>query len=188
VGRHHFAGRGRFLFGEALVDLLARTERHGLRDAPAGGILTSNRMDSLDPAFQTRITLSLPYHDLTEGGRQKIWENMLHKSGVFPPCHHPSEEEEPQKQSGGGSSSSSLLLPIDTVELAKHPLNGREIKNALRLALALASEEDRPLGHELLMETSSMVKPISAFGKSNESVDNLPLEFPNPKPSFLWRF
>jgi hypothetical protein len=145
-------------------------------------------MDSLDPAFQTRITLSLPYHDLTEGGRQKIWENMLHKSGVFPPCHHPSEEEEPQKQSGGGSSSSSLLLPIDTVELAKHPLNGREIKNALRLALALASEEDRPLGHELLMETSSMVKPISAFGKSNESVDNLPLEFPNPKPSFLWRF
>ena len=55
--------------------------------------LTSNRIDSLDPAFQTRITLSLPYHDLTECGRQKIWVNLLHKTGVLPHCQHPSEEE-----------------------------------------------------------------------------------------------
>eukprot|EP00531_Pseudo-nitzschia_arenysensis_P000708 CAMPEP_0116134002 /NCGR_PEP_ID=MMETSP0329-20121206/10415_1 /TAXON_ID=697910 /ORGANISM="Pseudo-nitzschia arenysensis, Strain B593" /LENGTH=957 /DNA_ID=CAMNT_0003628687 /DNA_START=217 /DNA_END=3090 /DNA_ORIENTATION=+ len=106
--------------------------------------LTSNRMDSLDPAFQTRITLSLPYHALTEEGRQKIWENLLHKSGI-------------------------VCQGIDTRELAKHPLNGREIKNALRMALALAAEEDCPLNHTLLTETSSMVRPISAFGNAYES-------------------
>jgi len=132
--------------------------------------LTSNRMDSLDPAFQTRITLSLPYHDLTQGGRQKIWDNLLHTSGVLSP------------------------IDIDTSELAKHPLNGREIKNALRLALALAAEEDRPLNHKLLMETSSMVKPISAFGKScdldNETADNLNRKLSLDVPSrgyFYWQ-
>jgi SpoVK/Ycf46/Vps4 family AAA+-type ATPase len=128
--------------------------------------LTSNRMDSLDPAFQTRITLSLPYHNLTEESRQKIWDNLLHTSGV----------DDSHK--------------MDTTELAKHPLNGREIKNALRLALSLASEEDRSLCHELLMQTSAMVRPISALEMTeNESVaDPPPLVLAQPKPSFFWRY
>jgi len=127
--------------------------------------LTSNRMDSLDPAFQTRITLSLPYYNLTVDGRQKIWDNLLVKSGVLPTKdHRKSLDNEPVSAVG---SSLSVQPTIDTGELAKHPLNGREIKNALRLALALAAEENCPLSHKLLTETSSMVKPISAFGKKN---------------------
>lgn len=112
--------------------------------------LTSNRMDSLDPAFQTRITLSLPYHDLTAEGRQKIWDNLLFKSGVSDP--------------GSRERSGDVVLPpqIDTSELAQFPLNGREIKNAMRLALALAAEEDCALTQTLLMETAAMVKPVSS--------------------------
>ena len=122
--------------------------------------LTSNRMDSLDPAFQTRITLSLPYYNLTEDGRRKIWENLLHKSGI------------------------TCKGLINTRELAKHPLNGREIKNALRMALALACEEDCSLNQKLLLETSSMVKPISTFGHSYESgID--PSEVKGAKLSFF---
>ena len=132
--------------------------------------LTSNRMDSLDPAFQTRITLSLPYYELTEDSRKKIWENLLHKSGVRM------------------DSASSLLPPIQTTELAKHPLNGREIKNALRLALALASEEDRLLGHELLMETSAMVRPVSTFGKNDETtVEKKTLDESTHKSFVTWK-
>lgn len=133
--------------------------------------LTSNRMDSLDPAFQTRITLSLPYHDLTEEGRRKIWENLLHKSGV----------------ASGRKEANDTTCVIDTRELAKHKLNGREIKNALRMALALASEEDCPLSVELLMETASMVKPISAFGKTYESNPS-PSVVEATKPSIFWHF
>ena len=103
-------------------------------------------MDSLDPAFQTRITLSLPYYDLSTDGRQKIWDNLLFKSGV----------RNLQNQEGESSS-----CWINTKELAKHALNGREIKNALRLALALAAEEECTLTHKLLMDTSAMVKPVS---------------------------
>ena len=108
--------------------------------------LTSNRMDSLDPAFQTRITLSLPYHNLSRDGRQQIWKNLLQKSGVQ------------NVQDGEGEVFGDL---INTKKLAKCPLNGREIKNALRLALALAAEEDCVLTNKLLMETSAMVKSVT---------------------------
>jgi len=141
--------------------------------------LTSNRMDSLDPAFQTRITLALPYHDLTANGRQKIWENLLHKSGIVGGC------EEAHKNDC--SPSASITRPIDTRELAKQPLNGREIKNALRMALALASEEDCPLSLKLLTKTSSMVKPVSAFGNSYESGTSPPVVSVT-KSSIFWRF
>ena len=39
--------------------------------------LTSNRIDSIDPAFQTRITLALRYEPLDMEGRSKVWENFL---------------------------------------------------------------------------------------------------------------
>merc|ERR1712130_1013046 len=66
-------------------------------------------------------------------------------------------------------------------------MGGREIKNALRMALAIASEEDCPLSHKLLMETSSMVKPISAFGNSYESDSDLS-DAKDTKINFFWHF
>lgn len=79
--------------------------------------LTSNRIDSLDPAFQTRITLALRYEELSVEARTKVWTNLMIKSGF-------------QTALDEGT--------IDPVGLAKTVLNGREIKNALRLAMALA--------------------------------------------------
>lgn len=128
-------------------------------------------MDSLDPAFQTRITLSLHYDTLTEGSRQKIWQNLLQKSGVVPPDGHPLNDQK---------------SVVDTKALAKYPLNGREIKNALRLGLALASEEDRPIDHKLLMETSSLVKPISVFANKNDTTDKVTIEDHDRKKTFFW--
>ncbi|KAG7373027.1 phospholipid-translocating P-type ATPase, flippase [Nitzschia inconspicua] len=97
--------------------------------------LTSNRFDSLDPAFQTRITLSLAYENLDAAGRKRVWDNLLSKSGI-----------------------STSGFNMD--ELAQFPLNGREIKNALRLALALAVEENSDLTQNMLMYTAAMIKPV----------------------------
>jgi hypothetical protein len=113
------------------------------------GFLTSNRVDSLDPAFQTRITLSLSYDNLDAVGRAQIWNNLLEKSGII--------TDNPD---------SSLM--IDTMALASFPLNGREIKNALRLALALAAEKDIVLDQNLLMETASMITPATSSDKKRE--------------------
>jgi SpoVK/Ycf46/Vps4 family AAA+-type ATPase len=98
--------------------------------------LTSNRLDSIDPAFKTRITLALKYDHLDVEAREQIWINLLKSSGVD-------------------------LTAIDTRALAScFVLNGREIKNALRLALALAAEDGSITpSHSMLMETSAMVGP-----------------------------
>ena len=94
--------------------------------------LTSNRVDSLDPAFKTRITLALRYEQLDKAGRNQVWLNLLDASG----------QGEAVKN---GS--------IDTSVLAEQQLNGREIKNAIRLAMALAKEDDKPLSQDIIMET-----------------------------------
>lgn len=96
--------------------------------------LTSNRIDSLDPAFQTRITLALRYESLGMEGRNKVWKNLLEKSGY-----------------------ESNVQSFDLNELSKPVLNGREIKNALRLAMALAVDEQSDLTQKVLLKSVSIV-------------------------------
>mmetsp|Transcript_19820 Transcript_19820/g.55231 ORF Transcript_19820/g.55231 Transcript_19820/m.55231 type:complete len:1284 (+) Transcript_19820:178-4029(+) len=133
--------------------------------------LTSNRMDSLDPAFQTRITLPLQYHDLTKDGRKTIWDNLLSRSGV-------GVGVEPSGSGGGG---------IDTAELARFPLNGREIKNAMRLALALAAEEECAPHQALLMETAAMVKHVATSMSEHEQDREHPsVASPSPGTRMDW--
>lgn len=96
--------------------------------------LTSNRIDSLDPAFQTRITLALRYEPLDMEGRSKVWENLLLKSGY-----------------------ESSIQSFDLKELSNPILNGREIKNALRLAMALAVDEQSNLTQKILANSVSVV-------------------------------
>jgi hypothetical protein len=44
--------------------------------------LTSNRVDVIDPAFKSRITLSLAYPQLNREARLRIWETMLRLAGL----------------------------------------------------------------------------------------------------------
>lgn len=78
--------------------------------------MTTNRADVLDDAFFGRITLMLKYKALDSDTRAKIWSTMLEhaKIGV--------DDEE-------------------IVKIAKHELNGRQIRNAVRLTLALHGEK-----------------------------------------------
>ena len=94
--------------------------------------LTSNRVDALDPAFKTRITLALRYESLGFDAREQVWINLLRASGF-------------------GSLIESGNVQVD--KLAAHELNGREIKNAIRLAMALAEEDKEFLSQSLLLET-----------------------------------
>merc|ERR1711935_643319 len=43
--------------------------------------MTSNRVDTLDPAFKTRITLGLRYANLDPNARMQVWRNLLSASG-----------------------------------------------------------------------------------------------------------
>lgn len=83
--------------------------------------LTTNRVESIDPAFQSRVHCALKYDALNSECRLAIWSDLLrHAAGL-----------EDSSTSG-----------IDLSTLAAHPLNGRQIKNVLQLALALCRHED----------------------------------------------
>ncbi|RYP73909.1 hypothetical protein DL771_003351 [Monosporascus sp. 5C6A] len=92
-----------------------------------GGILflTTNRIESFDRAFRSRIHLALYYPGLNSESRGKIWKGLLSRPGV---------DTDPELLHGN-------LLD----QVVAEDLNGREIKNAVHMAHALAMSQQRPI-------------------------------------------
>jgi hypothetical protein len=82
--------------------------------------LTTNRVESIDPAFQSRVHCALKYDPLSAESRLAIWTDLLQHTTGYREASKP---------------------VIDVAALAAHPLNGRQIKNVLQLALALCRHE-----------------------------------------------
>jgi SpoVK/Ycf46/Vps4 family AAA+-type ATPase len=101
-------------------------------------ILTSNRVGTFDEAFKSRIQLSLHYPSLDYFQRKQIWTNFIKRL-------------------------EDLDVSIDAAdiyktvpELARHEMNGRQIRNAITTArqLALYKKESLNIHH---LEHSIMV-------------------------------
>ena len=88
--------------------------------------LTTNRVDNIDAAFESRIHLSLQYEELSLPSRHHVWKTFLsaHCSGA------------------NGFSEEHLHA------LAAIPMNGRQIKNVIKTAQLLASRKGVPLSFE----------------------------------------
>lgn len=80
--------------------------------------LTTNRMDILDEAFASRITLAMDYPKLEPERRSKIWRTMFEKAGL----------------SLDGGTFDGLASQAE--------LNGRQIRNAVRLLRVLFPKVD----------------------------------------------
>ncbi|KAL8895658.1 MAG: hypothetical protein Q9207_008073 [Kuettlingeria erythrocarpa] len=93
--------------------------------------LTTNRVETFDDAFQSRIHVALRYGELTTKAKRSVWKMFLDKV----------------KAKDGVEVGTFGEKDFD--KLARHNLNGRQIKNAVRTAQALAVNEKRPLdmGH-----------------------------------------
>lgn len=87
--------------------------------------LTTNRVDNIDQAFQSRIHVSLAYPDLTPESRMSIWVAFLDRLGARGEW----SQEELQ-------------------ELARQELNGRQIKNVLKSAALLAARRRERVGRK----------------------------------------
>ena len=120
------------LLDEADVYLERRNSSDLVRNAMAGvflrqleyyrGVLflTTNRDFAFDEAFCSRISVFLCYENLTEIQRNRIWRNILDRSGMTP-----SEE--------------------DIAEFARYEFNGREIRNVMQTAQTVARSKDELL-------------------------------------------
>ena len=78
--------------------------------------LTTNRADNIDEAFYSRISLAMYYEELDEPTRLKVWTNLL---------------------------ATYKVEGVDPVQLSHYALNGRKIKQVIRIATALASAKKR---------------------------------------------
>lgn len=135
------------LLDEADIYLEARDEKDITRNAMVGvflrlleyhhGVLflTTNRVKNIDTAFYSRISVALHFEKGGDDKRIKIWENLLASAG---------------------------LKGLDAKLLAAHEINGRQIKNAIRLSQTLAKAEDKPVDTAAL---ERVIKLMTAFDR-----------------------
>lgn len=79
--------------------------------------MTSNRADHLDPAFESRIHVSIRYPELNSTSRRQIWKQFLGDNGI------------------------AEFTENEVEQMAEVNLNGRQIKNVIRTAHLLAKSE-----------------------------------------------
>lgn len=85
-------------------------------------ILTTNRVNTMDVAFQSRIQIGLGFKSMSPEIRAKVWKQLLTLNGR-------------DKIIGPDA-----LKKVQR-ELSKYELNGRQIRNALNVAEGLAFQE-----------------------------------------------
>lgn len=106
--------------------------------------LTTNRISSLDHAFQSRVDLFLPYRDLKPEARRQVWDNFIKRAG--------------DKQ-----------FDVDAAgldELANIPLNGREIKNLIKSAHLLTLKGGEKISKDRLkMLAENRINALDALSE-----------------------
>jgi len=151
------------LIDEADIFLERRSENDIQRNAMVGiflrlleyhqGILflTTNRVRDFDEAFYSRISVGIKYTELNELAREKVWSNFLEMARI---------------------------TGIDSKELATFHLNGRQIRNTIRLSQALAKKEGvsvtRTHIDRTLRVTKQFTDDIDAFNKAHSKSTQLP--------------
>lgn len=113
-------------------------------------LLTTNRVADMDTAFYSRISLALRYGDFTIDTRKQVISNLLDTNGV-------------------------TLSPTEIDTLAATGVNGRQIKNAIRIARFIAKDENRAVHAEDVMTVLNKLLDFqNSFSKAEEPKDESP--------------
>ncbi|PCH35808.1 nucleoside triphosphate hydrolase protein [Wolfiporia cocos MD-104 SS10] len=114
-------------------------------------LLTTNRVRVFDEALQSRIHISIRYSDLTPEVRRQIWLAFLRKVN--------------------GDVSNGGVTEEELAELGEKDVNGRQIKNVVKMAGALAAEEftQRIKLAENTKLANDVIMPVEKEGESTPS-------------------
>ncbi|KAI1454557.1 P-loop containing nucleoside triphosphate hydrolase protein [Annulohypoxylon moriforme] len=109
--------------------------------------LTTNRVQTFDSAFTSRIHVALHYHSLTDADREKIWINSF---------------ERLEHDSGGKVyiGAATREYAYDSRDVKSLRWNGREIRNALQTAVALAETEALEDGNDKVSVTDKHLRAV----------------------------
>lgn len=112
--------------------------------------MTTNRVRTFDEAFQSRIHVSLLYPDLSPDAKRKIWIAMLNKV-------------KPRKQNKPATAGKYAgLTRSQLYELGEKKVNGRQIKNVVRTACAIASSKKEDVSYKHLIQVLNMIDQFDA--------------------------
>lgn len=100
--------------------------------------LTTNRVETFDDAFQSRIHIALRYGELTNKAKKTVWKMFIELV----------RKQEMLQLAETGTPLAVNFSDHDLEMLSRHQLNGRQIKNAVRTAQALALNEAQALTME----------------------------------------
>ncbi|KAL7620716.1 hypothetical protein AAE478_009713 [Parahypoxylon ruwenzoriense] len=94
-------------------------------------LLTTNRLDSLDDAFQSRIHFCFKYRQLDAEARRSIRKSFLDRAKTI--------------------SRIDCKLDEDAITaLSQKELNGRQIKNVMSISQAVATQEEGPITMDII--------------------------------------
>ncbi|KAF2720898.1 P-loop containing nucleoside triphosphate hydrolase protein [Polychaeton citri CBS 116435] len=135
--------------------------------------LTTNRVQTFDAAFQSRIHISLEYPELSIQSRRTVWKNFLDQHDIAQAAsrakpakplvsaakshanskHHEdaltTEDQKAQAEADELHEKRTMahqLTPKDVDSLSQMAMNGRQIKNILKAAQLLATHRREGLG------------------------------------------
>ncbi|KAL1388067.1 hypothetical protein HDK64DRAFT_329212 [Phyllosticta capitalensis] len=118
-------------------------------------LLTTNKAQDIDEAFKSRIHFCHSYPNLDFAARKTIWQDFMKRTQ--------------ETQTGV-----SVDVTDDGIEkLAEMPLNGRQIKNAMSIAVSLAFKDDlsRIIAQDIIETTEAL--QIFSF-ESSQTVSSTP--------------
>lgn len=98
-------------------------------------LMTTNRADSIDRAFKSRVHLTLHYPDLEADAKEHIWRQFITQSAQ-----------------------NDVLSDETYARLAQLPINGRQIKNVVQIATLLAAQKKSTLGFEQIRTVLMVTK------------------------------
>lgn len=143
-------------------------------------ILTTNRVQTFDPAFQSRILISIDYKELTVDSRRAVWTNFLKKHDETQTA---ARAKPPKAVEDSGSADAheqhvKRTLPhqiskSDIDHLARTlVLNGRQIKNVLKTAQLLALRTGEGLGKQHIEKVLQVTQHLHNSTREKESTRN----------------
>lgn len=162
--------------------------------------LTTNRVQTFDAAFQSRIHISLEYPDLNVDSRKQIWKNFLvrhntvqqnvrDKGPAKETTHkhhevekevdgplHPVEDDAAQtaektklaEQELEESTQAHCITTREIDELARMKMNGRQIKNVLKMAQLLAGRKKESMSKKHIMTVLEVTQHLHNSTRETE--------------------
>ncbi|EWC48972.1 hypothetical protein DRE_00277 [Drechslerella stenobrocha 248] len=126
-------------------------------------ILTTNRVRTFDEAFQSRIHVAIAYTDLGLDAKIQIWKTFIKKaleSEVHLPLAAVTVENQPNryKRDDKNNTDAAILADEHYELLARRDLNGRQIKNAVKAAHALATSLGERLNIKHIREVLDVIE------------------------------